>query len=124
VWHDNETEIDLLGFDQLVDTIVYLVQQEEMLPLTVGVFGDWGSGKSSLMAMARKRLETNPLYVCVPFSPWQHKDYDDNENSPAASCGVSERVRRQAAAGQWPLRRPLESDKQGNAASCGVLTSR
>ena len=36
-----------------------------------------------------------------------------NENSAAASCGVSGRSRRQAAAGQRPLRRPLESDKQG-----------
>lgn len=77
MWHDNETDIDLLGFDQLVDMVVYLVQQEEMLPLTIGVFGDWGSGKSSLMAMARKRLEADPGYVCVSFSPWQHKDYDD-----------------------------------------------
>jgi hypothetical protein len=43
-----------------------------------------------------------------------------NENSPAASCGVSERLRRQAAARMWPLRRPLEPDKQGYGASSGV----
>ena len=47
-----------------------------------------------------------------------------NEISAAASCGVSERLRRQAAAERWPPRRPLGLDKQGVAASCGELTSR
>lgn len=77
MWHDNETDVDLLGFDQLVDTASLLVQSEELLPLTVGIFGDWGSGKSSLMRMVHDRLDEDDRYVCVHFSPWQHEGYDD-----------------------------------------------
>jgi predicted KAP-like P-loop ATPase len=55
-----------------------------LLPLTVGLLGDWGSGKSSLMRITRQELlkirdddESPSRYVCVEFSPWQHEDYDD-----------------------------------------------
>jgi hypothetical protein len=77
MWHDNETDVDLLGFSQLVDTLILLVKQEALLPLTIGVFGDWGCGKSSLMRMAHKYLKRDEQYVCIHFSPWQHESYDD-----------------------------------------------
>lgn len=71
MWHDNETEIDLLGFGPLVDSVTYLARADALLPITVGVFGDWGSGKSSLMRMAHRRLAEDPTCICVSFSPWQ-----------------------------------------------------
>jgi len=62
--------------------------------------------------------------IVFPYSFDDKEYYDPNEISAAASCGVSERSRRQAAAGRWPIRGPLGSDKQGYGASSGVLTSR
>jgi hypothetical protein len=47
VWADNETDVDLLGFEFLVDGLVVALTQPRLLPLTVGVLGDWGSGKSA-----------------------------------------------------------------------------
>lgn len=84
MWADNETEIDLLGFDFLVDTLVVALTEPRLLPLTVGLLGDWGSGKSSLMRITRQELlkirdygESPSRYLCVEFSPWQYEDYDD-----------------------------------------------
>ena len=85
MWADNETDIDLLGFDFLVDGLIVALTEPRLLPLTVGVLGDWGSGKSSLMRIVRQELESigrpddpdRRRYVCVQFSPWQYEDYDD-----------------------------------------------
>ncbi|GAA3432272.1 KAP family P-loop NTPase fold protein [Kutzneria kofuensis] len=84
MWADNETEVDLLGFDFLVDTLFVALTEPRLLPLTVGLLGDWGSGKSSLMRITRQELlkirdgeESLSRYVCVEFSPWQYEDYDD-----------------------------------------------
>lgn len=78
MWSDNETDVDLLGIDRLVDMLVFLAQEPQLRPLTLGVFADWGSGKSSLMRMAQQRLSAEPdRFLCLTFSPWQHEDYDD-----------------------------------------------
>ncbi len=92
MWSDNETDVDLLGFGYLVDSLDILLTEEALLPLTVGVYGDWGSGKSSLMRIARRRLEQLSAdaiaeaggttearaaapFLCVEFSPWRFEDY-------------------------------------------------
>ena len=72
MWADNETDVDLLGFDYLVDELELLLRNERLLPLTVLVSGGWGSGKSSLMEVARKRLEAEQeKFICVKFTPWR-----------------------------------------------------
>ena len=78
MWPDNETDIDLLGFEFLVDELEVLLTDHRLLPVTVGVSGDWGSGKSSLMEMARGRLESDENkkhFICVSFSPWRFEDF-------------------------------------------------
>lgn len=79
MWADNEADLDLLGFDFLVDEMLVALTTPRLLPLTVGVLGDWGSGKSSLLRLAQAELEHDPgsRYLCVQFSPWQYEDYDD-----------------------------------------------
>lgn len=77
MWADNETAIDLLGFDYMSAALVEVLTDSRLLPVTVGVFGDWGSGKSSLMRMAREGLASRERVATIEFSAWQFEGYED-----------------------------------------------
>ena len=77
MWADNETDIDLLGFDFLVDELLALIHDPKIFPVTIGVTGDWGSGKSSVLKMASAGLADDDGFIVVPFSPWQFEGYED-----------------------------------------------
>lgn len=68
MWHDNETSTDLLGFDYLSSALVEVLTEPRLLPVTVGVFGDWGSGKSSLMRIASGELQARGRIATIDFS--------------------------------------------------------
>ncbi|GAA2972351.1 ribosomal protein L7/L12 [Actinokineospora diospyrosa] len=46
-------------------------------PLVVGVYGSWGTGKTSLMRLVQDELRKEPDYYTVWFDSWQHQ-FDDN----------------------------------------------
>ncbi len=88
VWQDNETEIDLLGFDVHADLIRSVITDPSVLPVTVGVFGDWGGGKSSIMKMLQKELSnegTYPNVVCLYFNGWTFEGYEDAKSALLSS---------------------------------------
>lgn len=58
MWHDNETIEDLLGFRIHSNVIKEVITDQELLPITVGLFGDWGSGKTSIMKMLQTDIDT------------------------------------------------------------------
>lgn len=86
MWNDNETDIDLLGFEYLVDTLDILLSEKSMLPLTVGVLGDWGGGKSSLMNIAKARLDERTavaIAAAKAAAEKKRKDGDDGDDELA-----------------------------------------
>ena len=88
VWQDNETETDLLGFDVHADLIRSVITDQSVLPVTVGVFGDWGGGKSSIMKMLQKALANEDAYpdvVCLYFNGWTFEGYEDAKSALLSS---------------------------------------
>jgi predicted KAP-like P-loop ATPase len=78
MWSDRETTIDLLNVEHLVTAITGTVTRGHLRPLTLGVFGDWGSGKSSVISMAKQRVEQDhPNILCVYFNGWLFEGYED-----------------------------------------------
>lgn len=57
MWSDNETTQDLLGFQVHADLLKKIVLIDDMLPISIGVFGNWGAGKSSLMLLLQRSLQ-------------------------------------------------------------------
>jgi hypothetical protein len=49
IWQDSEAIIDFLNFGHTVDLVADLATNHDISPSTIGVYGDWGSGKSILM---------------------------------------------------------------------------
>lgn len=76
MWRDSETEIDYLNFEYLVNLLTDLIDNDKLLPATIGVYGDWGSGKSSLIKMATDKLVTNDI-VTLNFNGWIFEGYED-----------------------------------------------
>lgn len=77
MWSDNETSLDLISINHYVATVLELVGDNTLLPLTMGIFGDWGNGKSSLLKMVKEKLDTQEKTLCLYFNGWLFEDYDD-----------------------------------------------
>ena len=77
MWSDNETEIDLLGFEHLVTAVTSIVNNDALLPATIGVYGDWGSGKSSLLKMVARQFEGKDGVLLLSFNGWLFEGFDD-----------------------------------------------
>lgn len=101
MWTDNETSLDLLGFQVHADLIRSVVTDPNLLPVTIGVFADWGGGKTSLMKMLEESFE--PEYwpespeeqercehtACLYFNGWLFEGYDDAKSAILSSVLVS-----------------------------------
>ena len=86
MWKDSETEIDFLDFSYIVEIMKDTINNEKLLPSCIGLYGDWGSGKSSLMHMCKHQLEQQKDgTVCLLFNGWLYESYDDAKTAILAS---------------------------------------
>jgi hypothetical protein len=62
MWRDSESEQDFLNFTELADQIATLSMNGTLLPISIGVFGGWGTGKSPIL---------------IKFDAWLYQGFDD-----------------------------------------------
>lgn len=74
---DNETKVDLLNNEAIAATIVRLLRDRPERPVTVGVHGDWGAGKSSVLEMIEAGFEGEPKVLCLKFNGWRFQGFED-----------------------------------------------
>ncbi|CAG0941813.1 hypothetical protein ANRL1_00704 [Anaerolineae bacterium] len=74
IWTDKATVIDRLGFEDYRGTIDEVVKGAET-PITIGVFGRWGSGKTSLMLMVEQDLKQVGART-IWFDAWKYEKED------------------------------------------------
>lgn len=82
MWSDNETDIDYLNFGAVAETAAQIILRAEGKPVSIGVSGAWGVGKSSMIRLIRRSLESQPegrdeKFVYVTFNAWLYQGYDD-----------------------------------------------
>jgi len=71
---DRETDIDALGFVPYTNSLSELITEKGITPFTIGIFGSWGMGKTSLMLMLKKELESQYNVQTVWFNAWKFDD--------------------------------------------------
>ncbi|GAA3112823.1 KAP family P-loop NTPase fold protein [Kribbella aluminosa] len=79
LWDDNPTELDMLGFDAVVDTVAAAVCSPDLDPVTVALQSSWGGGKSSALKLIEMRLSEVDNVVVVRCDPWEYDDLPKSE---------------------------------------------
>ncbi|KAA9340116.1 KAP family P-loop NTPase fold protein [Adhaeribacter soli] len=77
MWSDNDTSIDFIDYKHLVDGVEAIVKNDDLTPCTIGLYGDWGSGKSSLLRMIESRLDQDNNILTIKFNGWLFEGYED-----------------------------------------------
>jgi predicted KAP-like P-loop ATPase len=78
---DNPSEVDLLGFEDVIDVLESIVTRTDLDPVTVGVNAPWGGGKTTVLQLLKRRLEARDDIFCLLVSPWEY----DNKTDPTTA---------------------------------------
>ncbi|GIF75850.1 KAP family P-loop NTPase fold protein [Asanoa siamensis] len=137
------TSADEFGFQDHAELLCDAIAATSDLPLTLAVFGPWGSGKSSFLNVCRDLLDAKGMST-VAFSPWKYDKRDEvwhaliqtllNELVRAAASspepavrnrlrGTLARVARLSASATWLVARQLITTATGSLVSVDDLES-
>jgi predicted KAP-like P-loop ATPase len=124
MWHDNETERDFLNFSGVSNTVAEMIAQANGQPISIGVSGNWGIGKSTLIKLIRRELMSRaapPKFIFVEFNAWLYQGYDDAR--AALMDVIAERLNDEAAKSQTAVEKTKELLRRVNWLRVAKLTA-
>lgn len=74
---DHETAVDFLNYEAISKTVVGLLRENRKHALTIGIHGDWGAGKSSVLKMIETEIGKDKTVACLWFNGWTFQGFDD-----------------------------------------------
>lgn len=77
MWSDSESLSDYIDYSHFIKAVTGILDNNNLLPCSIGVFGDWGSGKSSLMRMIETHYEKDDNILIIKFNGWLFEGYED-----------------------------------------------
>lgn len=81
MWADSESKVDYLNYSEVSEMICDLVSDDTMLPISLGVYGTWGVGKSSILQLVGTQLEAEDRNLVVPFDAWLYQDFEEAKSA-------------------------------------------
>src|SRR6185312_5334295 len=79
MWSDIETKSDYLNYLEVAEVVSEILLDPAMRPVSVGIFGTWGTGKSSLLNLIAADLisRANDDVLVIRFDAWLYQGFDD-----------------------------------------------
>ena len=78
MWADTETDIDFLNYSEVAELVAEMIERQDLVPLSLGIFGTWGTGKSTTLKLVKSELARKPdAYLIIDFDAWLYQDFDD-----------------------------------------------
>lgn len=81
MWLDNASEIDILFYQPYAQFVADTICERDNTPLTVGLFGNWGAGKSTLVNLVRTELDKKDKAIIIDTNAWLYEGYTDAKTS-------------------------------------------
>ena len=84
MWNDIETTTDYLHFSVVSKTVADLIIESGDNPISIGISGSWGAGKSSMVKMIGKDLNdqsSDNKYIFLEFNAWLYQGYEDAKSA-------------------------------------------
>jgi predicted KAP-like P-loop ATPase len=124
MWTDTETSRDFLNFGTIASTAAEMIRRAGGKPLSMGISGGWGVGKSSMVKLIQESLQNGSAdkFIFVDFNAWLYQGFDDAK--AALLEVIARRLLEHATEHKKPTTRILEFLGSVNWVRAAGLTAR
>ncbi len=96
---DHETAVDFLNYAAIAETVVAFLSENRERAMTIGIHGDWGAGKSSVLKMIESELAGDDDVAVLWFNGWAFQGFDDAK-TVLIEATITELCRRRSTTGK------------------------